>query len=59
MNKDMTYCINDICPFKDCIRHADQIKNTRGIYSFANFDSTCERYIRYLLNEAKIKGVIK
>ena len=51
MNRDMTYCINNDCPFKDCYRHIAQIPTKEGIYSLANFDGVCERYIKFVASE--------
>lgn len=42
------YCINKKCPYKDCDRHISHIREKTGVYTFANLDSVCERYIRYL-----------
>lgn len=47
----ITYCVNSDCPFKYCERHMANIQVKSGEYSFADFDSVCERYIRYLVSE--------
>lgn len=49
---DITYCMNSCCPFKDCERH---IKNApqKGLVSMAWLDSTCRRYIGWLVDKAK------
>lgn len=46
-NRDRSYCINEECPFTDCDRHHSHITEP-GIYSFADFDTTCKKYITWL-----------
>ena len=44
---DITYCINIVCPFKDCDRHLCRAQNKT--VSIAALDGTCRRYISYLV----------
>ena len=49
---DITYCMNNCCPFTDCERHSDNAP--RGIpVSLAWMDGTCRRYIGWLVDQAK------
>lgn len=54
---DITYCINNECPFKKCERHPSKISKTErqgtGYVSVANYDSVCKKYIGHLANEVK------
>ena len=54
---DITYCINNLCPFKECERHPSKISKAaikgKGDVSVANYDGVCRKYISYLVNEAK------
>ena len=55
---DITYCINNSCPFKECERHPSKIAKAslqgRGYVSVANYDGVCRKYIGYLVDEVKI-----
>lgn len=55
---DITYCINSLCPFKDCERHPSKISkaamNGKGYVSVANYDGVCRRYISHLVEERGI-----
>lgn len=51
MNRNITYCINNDCPFKDCERHMAQIPTKEGVYTLANFDGVCKRYIKFVASE--------
>ena len=57
MRRDITYCVNDDCPFTDCIRHARNLtgENPSTILSFANFGGTCRRYIEYLVGDLDLQ----
>lgn len=49
---DITYCINTSCPIKSCYRHYTKLKELTSKYvSIADFGGTCERYLRYVLEE--------
>lgn len=54
---DITYCINNNCPFKKCERHPSKISKAAlhgtGYVSVANFDGVCRKYIGYLVDELK------
>lgn len=51
---DITYCVNDSCPFDDCERHPSKIakacEDGVGYVSMAALDSTCRRYIGWLVD---------
>ena len=53
MVRDITYCENSDCPFTDCIRHMDQLRdeNERVIISVANFGWVCKQYISHLVGD--------
>lgn len=43
--KDITYCTNERCKRKDCLRHFDNLPGD-GIYSFCNFEEkNCENFM--------------
>lgn len=48
MNRDRTYCINEECPYTKCDKHQSQLKGATGIFSFADYDKTCRKYIGWL-----------
>lgn len=52
---DMTYCSNVSCPFKDCERHWEHIKELakqgEKYVSLADFSGTCREYISYVLDK--------
>lgn len=50
---DITYCMNVEC-FKDCDRHLCRAQNK--MVSIAALDSTCRRYIAYLVDEVMGNG---
>ena len=52
MSRDMTYCVNAECPFKDCERHSCHIDKKWQFVSLAAFDGVCRRYIDYLVEVA-------
>lgn len=49
--RDMTFCTNEDCPFKDCERHPYHFKGVVGMVSIADFSGTCKRYISWLVDE--------
>lgn len=49
--RDMTFCTNKDCPFKDCERHNKHLKGVYGLVSVADFSGTCRRYISYVVKE--------
>lgn len=49
---DITYCMNNYCPFTDCERHIDNAP-AEGLISFAWLDGTCRRYIGWLVDQVK------
>lgn len=51
MSRDITYCINNNCPFKDCDKHMTYIPIKEGVYTLKAFDAVCERYIKFLASE--------
>jgi hypothetical protein len=52
---DITYCINEQCPFKKCERHLSKVAKTQKQYvSVANFDGICRKYIGYLVHLAEM-----
>lgn len=53
-NKDMTFCANTTCPFKDCERHLVNGPKI-GMVSVAWLDGTCRRYIGWLVEGADNK----
>ena len=50
-----TYCSNVSCPFKDCERHWEHIKELakqgEKYVSLADFGGTCREYIDYVLDK--------
>lgn len=52
---DITYCINNQCPFKECERHPSKISRAcidgKGYVSVANYDGVCRRYLSCLADE--------
>lgn len=51
---EKTYCINLGCPFKECDKHLNQIRNVERKDKYvkvAALDSVCRDYIGYLLDE--------
>jgi hypothetical protein len=51
---EKTYCINLGCPFKECDKHLNQIRNVEckdKYVKVAALDSVCRDYIGYLLDE--------
>lgn len=54
--KDITYCINNECPFKDCERHLDRVKGCDGYISVAALDGVCRRYLSHLVEECENNG---
>lgn len=50
---DITYCINDDCPFEECARHPCRLQGKEGYVSIANFAGTCRDYIGWLIKEIK------
>ena len=54
--KDITYCINRDCPFKDCERHLDNVKDCSGYIRVAALDGVCTRYIGHLVEEFEKNG---
>ena len=57
MIRDITYCSNDDCPFTDCMRHMDQLKDEKEdvIISIANFGGVCRQYINHLVGQCDIQ----
>ena len=57
MNRDITYCVNDDCPFTDCLRHMNRLKGEpeNVVISIANFGGVCRKYIAYLVGELDIR----
>lgn len=53
--RDMTFCTNKDCPFKDCERHNKHLKGVYGLASVADFSGTCRRYISYVVDDV-MKG---
>ena len=49
--KDITYCVNAQCPFKDCERHIS--KAGSGLVSVASLDGVCRRYLVQILKEER------
>ena len=60
MMADITYCINASCPFKDCERHSEKIKDAatsgKGYVSVSDWGGTCRRYISYIAEEVLAGG---
>ena len=57
---DITYCVNSDCPFKKCERHNVHLKkfsDRRQMVSVADFGGTCEKYLRYLLEDIENEKV--
>ena len=52
---DITYCINASCPFKDCEKHSEKIKDAatsgKGYVSVSDWGGVCRRYIGYVVEE--------
>ena len=53
--KDITYCFNPDCPYRDCEESARQLEGQSGEASFANFGGVCRRYISYLVSKGEDK----
>ena len=54
MNNQKTYCVNGNCPFKECDKHLQQLKNAKDKSKYikvASLDSVCKDYLHYLLDE--------
>ena len=49
---DKTYCINANCPFTECDKHLQQLKNQceNKYVKVASFDSVCRDYLHYLIS---------
>ena len=54
---DITYCVNEKCPFTDCKRHLINLKSQDGMVSFAALDGVCRRYISHLMEVTDL-GVV-
>lgn len=54
MSSNITYCISP-CPFKDCKRHGDKIKeltaDKRRYIGVADFAPICRKYIGQIVKE--------
>lgn len=50
---DITYCVNDGCPFRDCENHPWHLEghDPNEVHSFADLDSVCRRYIGWLAEQ--------
>ena len=51
---DMIYCVNESCPYKDCIRSAAQFDGDpekRKAISTANWQGICKRYAYSVANK--------
>lgn len=48
--RDITFCVNRECPFRDCERHICHLEgcDPNEVHSFAALDGTCRRYIGWL-----------
>lgn len=54
---DITYCMNQGCPFKECERHPRTLKEVRRLHpgamvSVTDFSGTCRDYIGWLAEKA-------
>lgn len=52
---DITYCMNNECPFTDCERHYNKAPRN-VLISMAWLDKTCRRYIGHLVDELAKDG---
>ena len=50
MNRDLTYCLEPDCPFKDCERHCSRAPKEVPI-SIAKLSRVCRRYIDQVIDE--------
>ncbi len=58
MVRDITYCTNDDCPFEDCWRNPENLKNETAKYiSISNFGGVCRRYLYHLTGEIQDENV--
>lgn len=50
--KNKVYCCNNNCPFKDCDKHLNNVRNLakQTVISVANLDGVCKRYISHLVD---------
>lgn len=49
--REVTYCTNDDCPFRDCVRHFNNLygRSRDEIVTAANLGGVCRRYIQWLV----------
>lgn len=54
---DMTFCITNDCPIKDCHRHYSHLEGHKPgmIVSLSDFGNTCSRYVEYKATEKSIE----
>lgn len=56
---DITYCLNQNCPFKDCERHSSKInkacRDGKGYVSVADYTGSCRKYIGHLADYVVVK----
>ena len=53
MIRDIPYCMNDECPYTDCLRHMKQLKDEQSgsIISIANFAGKCKQYMQIFVGD--------
>lgn len=51
MNRDITYCRNAACPYKDCWRNAEKLNGEGGSFIMANLGGTCTQFMDYLADK--------